>query len=95
MDVPYGVTLALSGLGALLMLGHAWARSRVDKIFIATAWLVPVMLLSQARGAGDLVVAADLPGLVFLYGGVVLVGVVVGIPVPRPSRDAGADGGVR
>lgn len=95
VDVPYGVALALSGLGALLMLGHTWARSRVDKIVVATAWLVPMILLSQQRGAGDLVVAADLPGLIFLYGGLVLVGVAVGMPVPRPSQDAGTDGEVR
>jgi hypothetical protein len=95
MDVPYGVAIALAGLAAVMVLAHASVPSRADKIIVAVTWLAPVFVLSQGRSAGDLVVGADLRGVVFLYGGVLLVGVFVGLPVARPTHDTGADDGVR
>jgi FtsH-binding integral membrane protein len=93
--VPYGLIIALAGLIGLLVLAQWWAGSRIDKVFVAAAWLVPVFVLSQGRPAGDLVIAADARGLVFLYGGVALIGLAIGLPVLRNQQDAGADGSFR
>lgn len=94
MDIPYGVVIALAGLAAVMVIAHAAVASRAGKALVAMGWLAPVFVLSQARSAGDLVVAADLRGLVFLYGGVLLVGIFVGLPVARRPQKTGANGGV-
>ncbi|HEU4543116.1 MAG TPA: DUF6113 family protein [Jiangellaceae bacterium] len=95
VHVPYGLGLALAGLAAVMVLAHARARSRLDKILVAAAGLVPVFVLSQERGAGDVVIAAGMRGLVFLYGGVMLVGIFVALPTMRQRQDTGVDRGVR
>ncbi|HEX6233628.1 MAG TPA: DUF6113 family protein [Jiangellaceae bacterium] len=95
MDIPFGVVIALAGLAAVMVIAHASVPSRADKAIVAVGWLAPVFVLSQARSAGDLVVAADLRGLVFLYGGVLLVGIFVGLPVVRRPQKTGANDRVR
>jgi FtsH-binding integral membrane protein len=93
--LPYGLVIALAGLIGLLALAQASAGSRIEKVLVAAAWLVPVFVLSQGRPAGDLVIAADARGLVLLYGGVALIGFAVGLPVLRKQQDAGADRSLR
>lgn len=93
VPVPYGLVLALLGLAALLWLAHLGSRSRLGLVVVAAGWLLPVVALSLSRPAGDVVITGNARGLTFLFGGVVLVGLAVGIPVrPQPSDDGG-DGG--
>jgi Family of unknown function (DUF6113) len=93
VPVPYGLVLALLGVAALLVLAQLSARSRIGKGAVAAGWLVPVVLMSQPSRAGDVVIAGDIRGLVYLFGGVILIGVAVGLPNLRRS-DNGADGRV-
>ena len=78
--LPYGLVLALGGLTAVLVLTHGLARTRAGKVPVAVAWIVPTWVLAQDRPAGDVVIANGWPGLVFLFGGIVVVGVILGLP---------------
>lgn len=80
MPIPYGLFLALAGLASVLLLVHRTARGRLGVVPVATAWLVPVWLLAQERPAGDVVIADGWVGLTYLFAGVVLIGVGVGLP---------------
>lgn len=62
--------LALFGicLGAGRLMGTRLAAS-----VTAIGWLLVSMLLSMKRAAGDLVIAGDLAGVVYLYGGLVAI----------------------
>lgn len=80
IPVPYGLVLALSGLAAVLLLTYKTARSRLGVVPVASAWLLPVWLLAQERPAGDVVIANGWAGLTYLFTGVVLIGVGVGLP---------------
>jgi hypothetical protein len=83
VSVPYGLVLAVVGVAALLVMAHLVARTRVGVGAVAAGWLLPVVVLSQARPAGDVVIASDTIGMVFLFGGVVLVGLGLGLPPHR------------
>lgn len=91
LPVPYGLVLALLGVAALLVLAQLTARSRFGTAVIAAGWLVPVILLSQTRPTGDVVIVGDPRGLAFVFGGVVLAGVAVGLP-NQGRRNSGTDG---
>jgi hypothetical protein len=96
VPMPYGLVLALLGLAAVLWLAHSGSDSRLSLIVVAAGWLLPVVALTQSRPAGDLVIPGDARGLTFLFGGVVLVGLALGIPVrARPDDDGGDSGSLR
>lgn len=80
VPVPYGLVLASAGLAGVLLLAHKAARARLGVVPVATAWLLPVWLLAQERPAGDVVIANSWVGLTYLFTGVVLIGVGVGLP---------------
>ena len=93
LAVPYGLMLALLGVAALVILAQAAARSRIGKGVIAAGWLLPVIVLTQTTGAGDVVIVGDIRGLSYLFGGVILLGVAIGLP-NRPIANGGAEGRV-
>ncbi|MFI6500604.1 DUF6113 family protein [Nonomuraea typhae] len=57
-------------LGACLGAGRMM-RAKLAAAAIAVGWLLVSMLFSIQRAAGDLVIAADVAGYVYLYGGAV------------------------
>ncbi|NED98073.1 hypothetical protein G1H11_22500 [Phytoactinopolyspora alkaliphila] len=82
---PVGLILAVgAGTGVCVLARHA-ARSRVGIGVVAGAWLTAVLLLAQPRPAGDVVIAGDPAGLVFLLGGASAVAVTLGMGVRVPS----------
>lgn len=91
VPLPYGLVLALGALAAVLVLAHRVARTRLGRIPVAVAWVVPAWVLAQDRPAGDVVIANGWPGLVFLFGSVVLVGVVLGLPQRNPAHRTSQD----
>ena len=76
-------------LAAAAYLLAGWLlRNRLAVLAPGAGWLVPVLVLSVPRPEGDLVVAANLAGYVFLLGGSVLIGLGVALPVREPGADA-------
>lgn len=95
LPIPYGLVLALLGVASVLVLAQQIAAGRLGKGVVAAGWLLPVMLLSLTSPAGDIVVASDARGLGYLFGGVILVGVAVGLPGRRRvDRRRNVSGGV-
>lgn len=80
VPLPVGLVLAVGGAAAVLLVGNLTARSRWGSGLVATAWVLTVLLLSLPRPEGDLVIAQDVAGVVFVLAGVVLAGVSVGLP---------------
>lgn len=78
--LPVGLAAALGGAGAAVLVARAVGRTRVAVLLVGAAFAVPVLVLSQLRPEGDLVVAGDVWGLTLL-GGVSLV-VTLGVVVP-------------
>jgi hypothetical protein len=94
VPVPFGLILGLSGLVALVVLVHVTARSRIGVVLVSAGWLAPVYVLSQKRAAGDVVIAGDGPGLVLLFGGVIVIGIGLGFPPAGRRPDSGSPGSI-
>jgi hypothetical protein len=93
LTVPVGLAAALSGLVGLLLLARMLAAGRGGVLVVAGAYGVPVLVLSQFRPEGDLVVAEDVWGLALLGGAALVVTVAVAVPIaayhgtPRGASD--------
>jgi hypothetical protein len=70
-------------------------RSKLAALTPGLAWMVPTLVLSAERPEGDLVIAANAPGYVYIFGGtaVVLLAVLLAPSAggswllrPTPSR---------
>lgn len=79
-QVPVGLLAGLAALAGLVLLARAVGRSRLAVVLVAAAYTAPVLVLSQRRPEGDLVVGEDAWGL-SLIGGVALIA-TVGVMVP-------------
>lgn len=84
--LPVGLLPALAGHGALLVGTGILLRSRLVLMAPAGGWALGVFPLAVPRPEGDLVVAATLPGYVFLLGGAVLIGACLTVPYGEPPR---------
>lgn len=88
--VPVGMLSALAALIGLTLLARLVGRSRTAVALVGAAFAVPVLVLSQFRPEGDLVIAEDVWGLTLL-GAAALV-ITVGVVVPfLPSTERSAD----
>jgi hypothetical protein len=88
VDLPLGLAAALVAAFAAYVLAGWVLRNRLAVLAPGVGWLVPVLALSLPRPEGDLVVAANLPGYVFLLGGSAMIG--LGIALPYGSGASGA-----
>jgi hypothetical protein len=86
VGVPVGLVLALVPAVATYLLAGWLLRNRLAVLAPGAGWLVPVLVFSAPRAAGDLVVAANAAGYVFLLGGSALIG--LGVALPYGSRGA-------
>nr|WP_283135548.1 DUF6113 family protein [Rhizohabitans arisaemae] len=72
-----GVPASAVGLVLFLFTVLLWAgwsmRSKLAAFTPAAGWLIVSFLFSTPRGEGDLVIAANLAGYVYLYGGALMV----------------------
>ena len=84
IGLPVGLPLALALAAAAHVLAGWVLRSRLAVLAPGAGWLVPVLVLSVPRSEGDLVVAANPAGYLFLLGGSVLIG--LGVALPYGSR---------
>jgi len=86
LGLPVGLLLALGPAAASYVLAGWLLRNRLAVLAPGTGWLVPVLVLSVARPEGDLVVAANLAGYVYLLGGSILIGLGVALSYGTRAR---------
>ena len=77
---PVGALFALLVLGAAGFSAGLLARSRLGFGMIAAGWLISVVVFTSDRPEGDVVIAANLPGYLYLFGGVCTLGVISAVP---------------
>lgn len=78
-EKPAGVFLSLAALIGVLYLSRRWLRSRLGIGIVAIAWLTPVIVFAAQRPEGDVVIQADVPGLVLIFGGAAALGIGLGM----------------
>jgi hypothetical protein len=91
LSLPVGLVAALAAAAALVLLARTVAGSRAAVLVVGAAYGLPVLVLSQLRAEGDLVVAEDVWGLTLL-GGAALV-VAAGVAVPFSPYDGDRSSG--
>jgi hypothetical protein len=85
VSIPVGLTAGLGALAGLVATARVVGGRRATVLLVGAGYAVPVLVLSQFRPEGDLVVAEDVWGLTLL-GGAALV-IAVGVAVPFPAYD--------
>lgn len=86
---PAGIALALGAVVGLMLIARAVARSRWGVAAVGIAWLAPVAVGAGGTASGDIVLAADVMGLTYLFGGVVIVSVMLGLGAHRRTPATG------
>jgi hypothetical protein len=76
---PLGIFLAIGAVVGVMYIGRRWLRSRAGLGAVALAWVAPILVFAAERPEGDLVIQADAPGLVLIFGGVAALGVSLGM----------------
>jgi hypothetical protein len=85
VSVPIGLVAALGALAGLVATARLVGGRRSTVLLVGAGYGLPLLVLSQFRPEGDLVVAEDVWGLTLL-GGAALV-VTLGVAVPFPAYD--------
>jgi hypothetical protein len=80
VEIPVGLPLALGAAGAVFVLAGWLLRNRLAVLAPAVGWLIPVLVMAAPRAEGDLVVAGNLSGYLFLLGGATLIGLAIALP---------------
>ena len=83
VSVPIGLVASLGALAGLVATARLVGGRRATVLLVGAGYAVPLLMLSQFRPEGDLVVAEDVWGLTLL-GGAALV-VTLGVAVPFPA----------
>lgn len=92
--VPLGLLLALLCIGGIVVSAGVVTRSRIGAGVPALGWAACVLLLTQPRADGDLLIAATGLGYAYLLGGLVTLGALVCLPYRgRPAPPAKPGGG--
>lgn len=96
VSLPVGVVLALTGTTGLFYAGGRLMGGRAGAVVPAVAWLLTVMLLSNKRPEGDVVLSQAASAYVYLFLGT-LIGAVVatlaGVHLRPAATSAAAPGG--
>ncbi len=84
--IPYGVVLAVGSTLLLVALVRAATASRLALALAAAGWILGVIPFTIKRPEGDLVIASGAAGLLFLFGGVLVMSVSIGLPTQTISN---------
>lgn len=88
--LPVGALIMIILTGVLCRLAGLGMRSRMAAALVGVPWLVVSYLFSLPQAAGDVVIAGDLAGGVYLYGGLILVAIAIVITPPAHPMGASA-----
>ncbi len=93
VTIPIGLVASVGGAAAVVMLARTLGERRSAVLVVAAAYAIPVLVLSQFRPEGDLVVAEDVWGLSLLGGSALVITLAVAVPFSsyddrRPPRPA-------
>jgi hypothetical protein len=86
---PVGALLVLLVLAAVGLSAGLLARSRLGPVMVTAGWVISVLVFLASRPEGDVVIGANLPGYLYLLGGVFVLGVVCVVPyseLPAPAE---------
>jgi hypothetical protein len=83
--LPVGALLIIFVTGGLCWLAGWGMRSRLAAVVLGVTWLVVSYLFSMPRPGGDVLIAGDLAGGVYLYGGLILAGIAM-VTAPSAHR---------
>lgn len=78
--VPVGMAAAWAALLGLMLAARGVGGSRSVVLVVGAAYALPVLVLSQFRPEGDLVIAEDAWGLTLLAGTALVITVAVAVP---------------
>lgn len=95
VTLPIGLVVSLGGCAALVMLARRFGGGRAAVLVVAAAYTIPVLVLSQFRPEGDLVVAEDAWGLSLLGGSALVITLAVAVPFSSYDEAQTAAPGVR
>lgn len=83
--LPIGALLMIVVVGALCRLAGLGMQTRMAAVLAGLPWLVVSFLFTLPKSEGDVVIAGDFAGGVYLYGGLILVAIaIVTTPPVRP-----------
>ncbi len=88
---PLGCVFMLVVLGAVALSAGMLTRSRLAVGMLAAGWVISVLVFTAGRPEGDVIIAADLAGYLYLFGGVTALAVVSAVPfatLPAPASIA-------
>ena len=88
VTVPWGTALTLMTLVFTMRAVVAITSRRLEAAVIGAAWVIASLVFSAKTSSGDLVISSASWSVVYLFGGVVLVGLAASLPPrhPRPVR---------
>lgn len=75
--LPIGALIMIVVTGGLSWLAGLGMRARMGAVLVGIPWLVVSYLFSMPKAEGDVVIAGDLAGGVYLYGGLILVAIAI------------------
>lgn len=84
---PLGAVFSVLVLGAVALSAGLVTRSRLGLGMIAAGWVISVFVFTAGRPEGDVIIAADAAGYLYLFGGVLTLGVLSVVPfgaLPEP-----------
>ena len=87
VTLPWGTALTLATLVVTMRAAVAITSRRLEAAVIVAAWVISSLVFSAKTPSGDLVISAASWSVVYLFGGVVLVGLAASLP-PRNPRQA-------
>lgn len=88
--LPVGAVFAVIVLGAVAFSASVMMRSKLGIGGISLGWVISVLVFTAGRPEGDVIIAADLPGYGYLFGGVLVLGVLSTLPysaIPAPASE--------
>lgn len=83
--LPIGALIVIVVTAGLCWLAGWGMRSRMAAVVMGVTWLVVSYLFSMPKASGDVLIAGDLAGGVYLYGGLLLIAVAM-ITAPAAAR---------
>lgn len=80
VSIPVGLPIAIGAMAGVLISAGVLTRSRLGAGMPLLGWVISVLLFTSARPEGDIVIAATGEGYAYLFGGVLVLSVLMALP---------------